>query len=276
MNLQESPNSVTFASRIKVTDMEDLLRRYDPITLDEMSGVKLLNRTDTKFVTNVPTLMRLLEMASDEYYAQDIDGARIAPYYTVYFDTDDCAMYHCHEAGHANRQKLRVRSYVDSDLHFLEVKTKNNRGRTKKKRLTLDNFNPEACAQFNVRGSQYQEFLHTWLRYDPALLSEQLENRFDRITLVNKGKTERLTIDTNLRFHNIVTGSYRFMDGAVIIELKRDGNVPSPILRMLRDLRIKPHGFSKYCIGSAFTNDALHRNLIKPKMHDIEKIIKNK
>ena len=244
MNLQESPNSVTFASRIKVTDMEDLLRRYDPITLDEMSGVKLLNRTDTKFVTNVPTLMRLLEMASDEYYAQDIDGARIAPYYTVYFDTDDCAMYHCHEAGHANRQKLRVRSYVDSDLHFLEVKTKNNRGRTKKKRLTLDHFNPEACAQFNVRGSQYQEFLHTWLRYDPALLSEQLENRFDRITLVNKGKTERLTIDTNLRFHNIVTGSYRFMDGAVIIELKRDGNVPSPILRMLRDLRIKPHGFS--------------------------------
>ena len=276
MNLQESPNSVTFASRIKVTDMEDLLRRYDPITLDEMSGVKLLNRTDTKFVTNVPTLMRLLEMASDEYYAQDIDGARIASYYTVYFDTDDCAMYHCHEAGHANRQKLRVRSYVDSDLHFLEVKTKNNRGRTKKKRLTLDHFNPEACAQFNVRGSQYQEFLHTWLRYDPALLSEQLENRFDRITLVNKGKTERLTIDTNLRFHNIVTGSYCFMDGAVIIELKRDGNVPSPILRMLRDLRIKPHGFSKYCIGSAFTNDALHRNLIKPKMHDIEKIIKNK
>ena len=276
MNLQESPNSVTFASRIKVTDMEDLLRRYDPITLDEMSGVKLLNRTDTKFVTNVPTLMRLLEMASDEYYAQDIDGARIAPYYTVYFDTDDCAMYHCHEAGHANRQKLRVRSYVDSDLHFLEVKTKNNRGRTKKKRLTLDHFNPEACAQFNVRGSQYQEFLHTWLRYDPALLSEQLENRFDRITLVNKGKTERLTIDTNLRFHNIVTDSYRFMDGAVIIELKRDGNMPSPILHMLRDLRIKPHGFSKYCIGSAFTNDALHRNLIKPKMHDIEKIIKNK
>ena len=104
-------------------------------------------------------------------------------------------------------------------------------------------------------------------------MTEQLENRFDRITLVNKGKTERLTIDTNLRFHNIVTDSYRFMDGAVIIELKRDGNVPSPILRMLRDLRIKPHGFSKYCIGSAFTNEALHRNRIKPKMHDIEKII---
>ena len=273
MNLQESPNSVTFASRIKVTDMEDILRQYAPITLDEMTGVKLLNRTDTKFVTNVPTLMRLLEMACGDYYVQDIDGVRIAPYYTVYFDTDDCAMYRRHEAGHMNRQKLRVRSYVESGLNFLEVKTKNNHGRTKKKRFELPDFNPEDCAAFNVQSSKYQEFLHTWLRYDPALMTEQLENRFDRITLVNKGKTERLTIDTNLRFHNIVTDSYRFMDGAVIIELKRDGNVPSPILRMLRDLRIKPHGFSKYCIGSAFTNEALHRNRIKPKMHDIEKII---
>ena len=79
MNLQESPNSVTFASRIKVTDMEDILRQYAPITLDEMTGVKLLNRTDTKFVTNVPTLMRLLEMACGDYYVQDIDGVRIAP-----------------------------------------------------------------------------------------------------------------------------------------------------------------------------------------------------
>jgi hypothetical protein len=273
MNLQESPNSVTFASKIKVTEMEELLRQYAPITLDEMTGVKLLNRTDTKFVTNMSTLMQLLEMASDDYYVQDIDGARIASYYTVYFDTADCVMYRRHEAGHMNRQKLRIRSYVDSDLNFLEVKTKNNRGRTKKKRLTLEGFDPEHCSEFRVQSAEYADFLHTWLRYDPALMTEQLENRFDRITLVNKGKTERLTIDTNLRFHNIVTDSYRFMDGAVIIELKRDGNVPSPILRMLRDLRIKPHGFSKYCIGSAFTNEALHRNRIKPKMHDIEKII---
>ena len=213
MNLQESPNSVTFASKIKVTEMEELLRQYAPITLDEMTGVKLLNRTDTKFVTNMPTLMRLLEMACGDYYVQDIDGVRIAPYYTVYFDTDDCVMYRRHEAGHMNRQKLRVRSYVDSGLNFLEVKTKNNRGRTKKKRLTLEGFDPEHCSEFRVQSAEYADFLHTWLRYDPALMTEQLENRFDRITLVNKGKTERLTIDTNLRFHNIATDSYRFMDG---------------------------------------------------------------
>ena len=84
----------------------------------------------------------------------------------------------------------------------------------------------------------YQDFLSTNLRYAASSLSEQLENRFNRITLVNKGKTERLTIDTNLRFHNVVTDGYRFMDDVVIIELKRDGLVPSPILGHLRNLRI--------------------------------------
>lgn len=256
--------------------MKELLQQFQPITLDDMSSIRLMNRTDTKFVTTRPMLERLLKMASDDYYAQQIDGERMAAYYTVYFDTADCAMYTAHETGHTNRQKLRVRSYVDSHLNFLEVKTKNNRGRTKKKRIALDGFNPDNRSLFNLQCSAYHDFLSENLRYAPALLSEQLENRFDRITLVNKGKTERLTIDLNLRFHNIVTDNYRFMDDIVIIELKRDGLIPSPILSLLRQLRIKPHGFSKYVIGSAFTNDQLHCNRMKPKLNDVKKIMNYK
>ena len=41
----------------------------------------------------------------------------------------------------------------------------------------------------------------------------------------------------------------------VIVELKRDGLCYSPVLEMLRVLRVFPHGFSKYCMGSALTND---------------------
>ncbi len=253
--------------------MKEILSHYDPITLDEMSGIRLMNRTDTKFVTTRPMLERLLTLAQADYYAQTIEGANMAAYYTVYFDTPDCNMYTVHETGHTNRQKLRVRSYVDSHLNFLEVKTKNNRGRTKKKRVALDDFDPENHAQFSILNPQFEAFLHEHLRYDPAQLSKQLENRFDRITLVNKGKTERLTIDLNLRFHNLVTDNYRFMDDIVIIELKRDGLVPSPILALLRQLRIKPHGFSKYVIGSALTNDQLHCNLMKPKLNDIRKLL---
>ena len=260
--------------------MTEILNHYEPITLEEMENIRLMNRIDTKFVTTVPMLKRLLEMAKDDYYVQETGGLRISPYYTLYFDTDDCAMYNRHEVGHLSRQKIRIRSYVDAGLNFLEVKTKNNHGRTKKKRIAMEQFDalhPRYDIHFERQNAEYEAydaFIRRWLKYDPTTLTSQLENRFDRITLVNKGKTERLTIDLNLRFHNITTDGSRSMGDIVIIELKRDGNQPSPILGRLLDLRIHPHGFSKYCIGSALTNDALRRNRIKPRLRSIEKIIK--
>ena len=259
--------------------MTEILNRYEPITLEQMKDIRLMNRIDTKFVTTEPVLRRLLAMACDDYYVQETDGLRISPYYTLYFDTPDCAMYNRHQVGHLSRQKIRIRSYVSAGLNFLEVKTKNNHGRTKKKRVAMEQFDalhPQHDIQFHRQDENfinYDEFLRSCLGYDPESLVEQIENRFDRITLVNKGKTERLTIDTHLRFNNIATGGQRDMGNIVIIELKRDGNQPSPILRRLLELRIHPHGFSKYCIGSALTNDSLRRNRIKPRLHSIEKIL---
>lgn len=259
--------------------MDSIIRTYEPISLDQMSGIKLMNRTDTKFVTTVDRLRLLLMMARDDYWAQDIDGKRIASYYTAYFDTPDNNMYVVHQNGHAGRQKLRIRSYVDSHLNYLEVKTKNNHGRTKKKRVDMvgfDPLNPDHGIRFLRQDEQfmsYDEFLRKHLRYDPAILSEQLENRFNRITLVNKAKTERLTIDSGLRFHNLVTGHDADLTGLVIIELKRDGLQPSPILHMLRDLRIKPSGFSKYCMGSAMTNPGLKRNNFKERLRLVDRLL---
>ena len=257
----------------------NIIGQFAPIGLEEMSGIKLMNRIDTKFVTTEPMLRRLLVMACDDYFVQETDGLRISPYYTLYFDTPDCAMYNRHQVGHLSRQKIRIRSYVKAGLNFLEVKTKNNHGRTKKKRIAMEQFDalhPQHDIQFHRQDENfinYDEFLRATLKYDPENLTEQLENRFDRITLVNKARTERLTIDTNLRFNNIATGQKRDMGDIVIIELKRDGNQPSPILGKLCDLHIHPHGFSKYCIGSALTNDSLRRNRIKPRLRSIQKIL---
>ena len=244
-----------------------------------MSGIKRMNRTDTKFVTTVDRLMLLLALAHDEYRVQEVDGKRIASYYTAYFDTPDYNMYTVHQNGHAGRQKLRIRSYVDSGLNFLEVKTKNNHGRTKKKRLDMvgfDPMHPDHGIRFLRQDEQYKtydEFLRKHLRYDPAIMSEKLENHFNRITLVNKSKTERLTIDTGLCFHNMMTGRDADLTGLAIIELKRDGLQPSPILEMLRELRIKPCGFSKYCMGSAFTNPSLKRNNFKERLRLVERFL---
>ena len=238
---------------------------FAPITLAEMSSVKLMNRTDTKFVTTLPKLIQLLKMAQDDYYAQEIDGERNMLYDTTYFDTNDYAMYRQHQCGHTNRQKIRFRTYVSSHLQFMEVKTKNNHGRTKKKRIEV--------TDMDLTDVGKREFLASHLHFDVDTLIPHMHNYFRRITLVNKAKTERLTIDTSLQFHNVQTNVDRDMGPLVIIELKRDGLVFSPVLEMLRQLHIHPHGFSKYCMGAALTNQQLPVHRFKKKLRDVERIL---
>ncbi len=91
--------------------IQEILNQYEPITLEDMKEIRLMNRIDTKFVTTVPVLRQLLELAREDYFVQETGGLRISPYYTLYFDTEDCKMYQVHEAGHLVRQKLRIRSY---------------------------------------------------------------------------------------------------------------------------------------------------------------------
>lgn len=259
--------------------MTDILSQYDPICLEEMSGIKLMNRTDTKFVTNRRRLEQLLEMAQTNYRVQEIDGQRTAAYYTVYFDTDERDMFLTHHNGVLNRQKLRIRSYVDSGLSFLEVKTKNNHRRTRKRRISIDDFDPTrprydiSFASGSPDDALFGDFLTDNLRFDKASVSQQLENRFSRITLVNRKKTERLTIDSALAFRNLRTGNTRKLDDLVIIELKRDGLTESPVLEILRQLRIHPMGFSKYCMGTAMTDPGIKQNRFKSRIRDVEKIL---
>jgi hypothetical protein len=204
-------------------------------------------------------------LAQQDYYIQEIDGERNLEYDTTYFDTRAFDMYNQHQWGHTNRQKIRFRTYCISGLQFMEVKTKNNHGRTKKKRIEV--------TDMDVLEKQKYDFLSKHLRYGADTLQPALNNHFSRITLVNKGKTERLTIDSSLSFHNLQSNKSMDMGDLVIIELKRDGLVSSPVLDMLRQLRIHPHGFSKYCMGSALTNPQLPTNRFKRKLIEVRKII---
>ena len=176
-----------------------------------MKSVKLMNRTDTKFVTNISKLCELLKMAQCDYYVQEIDGERNLEYDTTYFDTKAFDMYTMHQCGHANRQKIRFRTYCISDLQCMEVKTKNNHRRTKKKRIEV--------SDMDLNDEEKRHFLKKHLRFEVDTLQPALSNHFSRITLVNKGMTERLTIDTSLRFHNLLNGKDKDMGQLVVIEL---------------------------------------------------------
>jgi hypothetical protein len=263
---------------------DDIVKEYRPITLEEMSSVKLMNRIDTKFVMPIATLCQLLEMAKGDYRVQDTEsGGRNAAYHTVYMDTAQYEMYRAHVVGHSGRQKIRVRSYVDSHLHFLEVKTKNNHGRTKKKRVSVswdipaegtraDLLRPLDDRQLadTLQGDTLA-FVQEKLRYDSQAIHPVIENRFHRITLVNSAMTERLTIDQQLQFDNLRTGQHLELPTMAIVELKRDGQTASPVLAMFQQLRVHPQGFSKYAMGLALTDPQLHPGRLKPRLMQVWK-----
>ena len=232
-----------------------------------MSSIRLMNRIDSKYLANESQLDALLKLAQGEYMVQENAGKRCAEYSTLYLDDCFNTMYLNHHNGRATRQKVRVRTYVDSGTSFFEIKLKNNHGRTKKKRI-------EIREQRSYMEDGASAFLAENAMLDIPLeqMSPKVSNHFERITLVNNARTERLTIDHNLSFHNEETGLDRYMDNLVVIEVKRDGNTFSPIQDMLRKIRIFPSGFSKYCIGMALTVPDIKRNNFNERIRKIEKL----
>lgn len=251
----------------------DALLQFPPVTLAEMDSVKLLNRIDTKYLTGEAVLLGILEdAASAGYRVLVTDGSRISPYDSVYFDTPSLGMFLDHHNRRLDRQKVRTRSYVNSGETFLEIKRKNNKGRTKKKRMRIPlsefgdfRFDKEAAA-----------FLAANSRYTVEELSPVLETVFKRITLVNAAMTERLTIDTCLVFKNFRTGIEASLKDAVIIELKQDGRAASRMKGILLERRVKPVRVSKYCIAVTLTEPEVKSGRFKVKVRRIEKTINKK
>ena len=120
-----------------MNDLDVLLKRFEPISLQEMDNVRLMNRTDTKFMVSRTQLEDMLQHLGSNYRILEVGSIRVNRYQTLYFDTVDFRCYHQHHNGKRNRFKIRKREYVESQLSFLEYKEKTNKGRTIKSRIKL-------------------------------------------------------------------------------------------------------------------------------------------
>lgn len=248
-----------------------ILQRMAPISLDEMHTVKLMNRVDSKYLLNKEQLEALMLLAESDFYAQTIDSQQLAPYKTLYFDTEDVAMYTLHHNKKLNRQKLRTRCYRSTQTTFCEIKNKLNTGRTQKKRIAIQ---PEQYHNA-LDDPKVREFVRENLRFNIEDMQAHVENEFSRITLVNKEKTERITIDGDIHFVNHHTGNQADISELVIIEVKQDGNQSSHFKNLLQHLGIKPMRISKYCLGTLLTNPEVKYNRFKHKIRYINKLINN-
>ncbi len=239
------------------------------ITLEMMKSVKLMNRTDSKYVGPASKLEALLSTAIDRGYSVQAVGEKfIAEYDTYYFDTPSCDCYLMHHNGHLTRQKLRTRLYKDSSHAFIEIKNKNNRGRTKKKRMQIP---PESLLKWKEI-PEAADFARGMLKLPYDTFSAALRTSFRRITLVNRERTERVTIDMGLSFSNLRNGRTARPGDIIIVEVKQDGTTGSTMKGILTELKIRRMGFSKYCIGTALTDPGIRQNRFKEKIRFTNKL----
>jgi hypothetical protein len=244
--------------------IKSVLDTFESISLEEMDRVMLMDRTDLKFNFNITSLPELLAAVKDQYRVLEVAGTRMSRYETLYYDTPDFNLFTKHHNGQTNRYKIRLRRYVESDMNFFEVKFKNNKGRTIKKRVRTGSLE-ENISEFS------RELLSETAGITPNHVEAKLWVNYNRITLVNKFDEERITVDLDLEVKN---GDETIgFSGLVIVEAKQDRLHETPFIKMLHESHIREGGTSKYCIAVSKLVPGIKKNNFKPALITIQKII---
>lgn len=247
-----------------MVSIDSILGKFEPISLKEMDAVKLLNRTDTKYVIHVNDLPKILKEIEEDYFILTIDKRNLFKYESLYFDTADSKMFIAHHNGKLNRYKIRKREYVDSNLNFIEIKFKNNKGRTIKERIRNDKITHSLTPI-------EKDFVTNNCPYLPDYLEGKLYTIFNRFTLVSKTMQERVTIDLDLSFKD---DKYeKGLPFLSIIEVKQSRlGKNSKLTDVLRKNKVLPGSFSKYCFGTALLKENVKTNNFKPRLLKLKKL----
>lgn len=244
--------------------LESILTSFRPITLDCMDLVKLMTRSDEKYLFRIDRLPGLLEMARPDFQVLEHSGKRLLGYESMYLDTPDHKMYLMHHNGKLNRFKIRIREYRETHEFYFEIKFKDNHRVTTKNRTRIG-------PGLDYHSDEIRKFMLRYVPYSPEMLEPVLFSSFERITLVDSKLRERITIDIN--------PTWRFGDKwlnlsqIVILEVK-SGNTSSTsgFSHLLREARVTPSRLSKYCIGTAMLYPEIKHNSFKAKLLKINKL----
>lgn len=248
-----------------MTELTDRIAGFTPITLSEMDGVELQDRTDTKFIFASGILDEVWRGMQADYRLLEVDGKRGTHYRSLYFDTPDLRHYQDHHNRRTFRSKVRFREYVGSGLVYFEVKRKTGNGRTDKARMRV------AEIPLALDSGQQRFALEASGRMEE--LVPTLWNHFTRYTFVHKSRPERLTMDVDLRFS--VQGIERPLGPIVVAELKQErADRSSPFARIMRERNIRPAGMSKYCIGMLLMERPVKHNAFKEVLLKLERLRK--
>ena len=210
------------------------------ISLKEAKKIKLFNRVEKKYILTPSQLYDFYKyLSSDSFYIVKENEDFVFNYHSTYYDTDNLDMYNDHKSGKNNRQKIRIRKYPNGNT-YLEIKSKVD-GISKKIRRKI---NSEDIYTLN-------DWIKKNLNYS-LNLNKKLDIDYKRITFISEDKSERITIDTEIKFYNYLTNSYGFIND-IVVEVKHEENYPSSVEMYFIRNNIEYKKFSKYYTGISLT-----------------------
>ncbi len=245
----------------------ECLSTFDTISLDGLNGkAAMLERLDNKYIVPAARLVPVFKQFGELFDVLEIEGKRAFTYATNYFDNEAAQSYNDHHQGRRKRCKVRIRHYIDSGFSYLEVKLKDTRNVTVKKRLKLPPFADGLCED----GRAFIDTCHTDLYGVPLGrdLQPAIGMEYERITLVAKEGGERMTIDTRLQFRAANVERDASADMFILETKSARGNGIAD--KILRSHHLHPtRKCSKYCIGMAALGQVQRHNLFLPAIRKL-------
>ena len=261
-------------------------------TLAELnSAAGLLTRVDRKYLVPLKSTQELVDGLAPDARVLAIDEQRRFSYASTYFDTPGLEAFMLAARKRRRRFKVRTRTYLDSGLCFLEVKTRGARGTTVKRRMSYHAddasrltgpgraFVAACLASTGVTGSAAAHEV-------AAALRPVLATTYERTTLHLPRAEARATIDTALTWRRLTPGGRARSAGVAgtpqalrpahltaaidggepvavsdvaVVETKNPAT-PSPADRALWDAGHRPARISKYATGMALLHPELPAN----------------
>lgn len=218
------------------------------INLEDLNATAALQtRIDRKYLVPTDKFTEVFGSFNAPMHVLNNHGLQIFPYDSVYFDTPGLDSYHLAAHGRRRRYKIRTRSYLDSGVSFLEVKTEGSRSATVKERIP---YNVADRSTITEEGAAYiAETLRSTGQTPPGNLAPVLETVYGRITLYLPASNSRATIDVNVAW-SLPGQPPLIMTDQLVVETK-SGSAPSQLDKHLWQNGIRPSRISKFATGMA-------------------------
>jgi hypothetical protein len=240
---------------------EDILAAMRPATPELLARRTLLRRIDTKFVFPRRELLAVLGLMCDRFDLVHAADALVGIYHNLYFDTPGRRFFHAHRRGLRPRHKVRIRHYVERQMGFFELKTRD------KYEFTTKTRQPHAFGDFELtpENGTFLDGLLGGLQVAPSARVD-----FPRMTLVGRDFQERITLDLGLTVR--LNGGQYTLPAVVIGEIKQERfRARSPGMLAMRTRHLRPQRISKYCIAMSLLEPDLPAHRFRNALRELRR-----